>query len=320
MTLIRSFKKKAFGFKLETVYGTDPGGWGTTDYVRAAEMSFQIERDTEDRNLLEPYFGASESLVAARRARVTIKTEFAGSGAAGTPPAWGRLMRACGFAETVFAGSRVEYTPVTDAPESATGHWRADGTRFTSRGMRGTVSLMLEAFKLPYLKFDLTGFDTSALAEAMPAMSKAAWIAGEVMTDAITADLRVGGTYAAGSVTGGTVHPMRTLTLNVGNDIQHLKLTSAEAIHMGDRKVTGNVTLAMSAADEITWRSEINANTNRSIGMRWGSAAGRFCGFFAPNVQRVAPQEVDYQGRSLVQSDLIAIPLTGNDELRLWVA
>lgn len=56
-----------------------------------------------------------------RRARLKFDVELVGSGAASPPPAWGKFLRGCGFAETIVAGNRVEYTPVNDKiSESAT--------------------------------------------------------------------------------------------------------------------------------------------------------------------------------------------------------
>jgi hypothetical protein len=52
------------------------------------------------RNLVRPYLGASEQLLANTRVEVTFAVELAGSGTAGTAPRFGRVLQACGFALT----------------------------------------------------------------------------------------------------------------------------------------------------------------------------------------------------------------------------
>lgn len=90
--------------KLETTYGTDsvPTGAANAILVRNLEM-MPMDQDLAGRDLVRPYLGSSEQIPAAIRAMVNFEIEIAGSGTAGTAPAWGPLMRGCAFAESVLA-------------------------------------------------------------------------------------------------------------------------------------------------------------------------------------------------------------------------
>lgn len=304
---------------LESVYGDDPGGWAATDAMLISNATFKIDRDLVPRDLIRGYYGGSEHLTGTRRVEIDFEVELAGSGAAGSAPVWGRLLRACGLAETLFAADRAEYTPVSTGFESNTFRYFLDGVRYISRGVRGTVMFDMNISGRPLLKFRMKGFDTSANAEAIPATDFSTWQQPQVITDQNTGDLLFGATYAAGAFTGGTIYKSRGLEIDLGNSVNHLEFLGGEEIDIGDREITGKTAVVLSAAQEVTWRDEVNANALTSVGFTHGTAAGNRISVFAPSVQRVSPNHQDYQGRLLMQTDLRLLPVTGNDDMRLVV-
>jgi hypothetical protein len=64
-----------------------------------------LQSDVVDRELIRPYLGASEQLLANTRVEVTFQVEMAGSGTGGTAPAFGRVVQACGFSQTITAAA-----------------------------------------------------------------------------------------------------------------------------------------------------------------------------------------------------------------------
>jgi hypothetical protein len=58
-----------------------------------------------ERNPLRSDIGALPSIPGSRLGNITFRTEVKGSGTPGTAPAWGVLLRACGFGETVESGT-----------------------------------------------------------------------------------------------------------------------------------------------------------------------------------------------------------------------
>lgn len=298
----------------ETTYGTpvDPG-----EPLLVEDPDFMIDRDVVPRNLVRPYFGGAEHLIGTRRAVIKFKTELAGSGAAGTAPAWGKLLRGSGFAETLTAGNRAEYSPITDAMESLTFTFNRDGVRYVSRGARGTCKLDMTAYQRPMMEWEFWGFDTTAFEVSMTSPSLAAWKKPAVITDANSGDISLGGSYAAGVISGGTSLKSRGMQIDLGNKLSHIKLLGGEACEITDRDVSGKMQVELTAAEEVAWRTAINGEVLTSVGFQIGTTAGSRVGVFGAAVQRVNPQAEDYEGRVLIGADLRFLPTSGNDDLRI---
>ena len=94
--------------KIESVYGTDPTPTASANAVYMGNQQISPHKATlVKRNVTRPYLGNFQSAVAQIFQDISFEVEIAGSGTAGTAPAYGPLMRACGMSETINA------TPVT---------------------------------------------------------------------------------------------------------------------------------------------------------------------------------------------------------------
>lgn len=316
---VRYTRKTTILARLEAQYAVTPEGvpWVDTDALLIRNAKFRIARDTEARELVTPYLGGAEHMVAARRAEIEFEVEFAGSGTAGTAPAWGKLLRACGMSESVVAGNRVEYMPVSGGFESLQFAYVIDGVRYAARGARGTAKFVMSSYKIPVIQFKFQGFDAWADVGGVQPFSRAAWQRPLVLSDANAGDIRMGGTFAGGWSTGGTVLPSHGLEIDLANKISHIKLLGGESIDIVERDPSGKITVSLDDAQEVAWRSEINANGLTTLGFNFGSGEGHRVHVFAPSVQRVDPQATDYEGRVMMQAELRILPVSGNDELRI---
>lgn len=111
-------RKRSILWKVESVYGTDPVPTGAANAILCTQPDVvPIEGQTVPRDLLRSFFGNSEQLPSAVFSRVTFQVEMAGSGAAGTAPAWGPLVRSCGFAQTLLAAPHTGVAQAGDADE-----------------------------------------------------------------------------------------------------------------------------------------------------------------------------------------------------------
>ena len=103
MTLLT--RKSLILAKSESTYGTDISPAGTDAVlVRSLEVT-PIEADTVSRELIRPYLGGSEQLLANAHVSVTFAVELVGSGTAATAPRFSSLLKACGMAETITASA-----------------------------------------------------------------------------------------------------------------------------------------------------------------------------------------------------------------------
>lgn len=313
----RVIRKTVIQAQIEATYGTQVSIFAATDCILIKEASFNIDRDVVPRGLIRPWLGASKDLIGTRRMIAKFKVELAGAGTADGVPEWGTLLRMCGFTQTVFAASRVEYTPISDAMESATMRYFIDGVAYISRGARGTGKINLNAYGIPELEMEVWGFDTACGEITMPVANFSAWQEPMVITDANSADIKLGGTFSAGALTGGTAYTSKGLTVDLGGTLSHQKLLGAESIIVSDRTIMGNCTLAMDGATEVTWRNEINANTSSSMSFRIGATAGKKIAIFGANVQRTNPQASDNNGVHMITTDLKFIPTAAGNDIKI---
>jgi hypothetical protein len=98
-------RRTAILAKTEAQYATDalPDG---TDAILIRNLTVTpIEADVVSRDLIRPYLGNSDQLLAQARVSLSFEVEMAGSGTGATAPRFGSLLKACGMAETTTAAA-----------------------------------------------------------------------------------------------------------------------------------------------------------------------------------------------------------------------
>ena len=314
----RKIRNTAILAKIETTYGTDAVPAGATDALLVSNPSCDYTYNNVDRDNIRSYLGASEQLAGTRYVTLAFDCELSGSGAAGTAPAWGKLLRACAMAEVVTPTTRVEYNPITAAFESLTIYYFDDGVVHKALGCMGNVEVTMDEAGIPKLKFSFTGVDGGVAVQTNPTQTLTAWKTPLVITNGNTGSVKLGATYSAGALTGGTDYCSRGLTLNMGNDVKFTSMLGpCTGVDIYDRAATGSLQLDLDATAEVAAYGSVAANTLTSLGMVHGSAAGAKVLLFAPAVQRINPKHTDYEGRILIGFDLRLTPVSGNDELRI---
>lgn len=306
--------------QLEATYGVAPGTFAATDAIlMTGTPKIEPVRNGVKRDLLRGYFGGSEELVGARVFTVSFTVEMAGSGTPGVPAQWGKLLRGCSHAETITTGGndRVEYTPITNGQESMALRWDNDGVRYQLRGCRGTAKLNMMAYDRPTIDFTFTGFDVAAAVVTMGTANFAAWKRPLIIQDGNSSGFRLAPTYSAGALTGGTTLISRGITVDIGNQVEHMLLTGGESVDIVGRETTGSGVVELTAADEVIWYNDMNTNVLSNIGVTHGDTAGNRITYFATNAQRLNNKIEDYKGRSLTAFDLAMLPGTGNDDYRI---
>jgi hypothetical protein len=101
-------RKRTILAKIQPTPGQDsvPTGSANAILVRALDVQ-PLNAANVSRDLVRAYYGASDQLAASVSVACTAEVELAGSGSAGTTaPAWGVLLRACGFSETALAAAQ----------------------------------------------------------------------------------------------------------------------------------------------------------------------------------------------------------------------
>lgn len=314
----RYIRNTAILAKIEVTEGVDSVPTGAANALLVSDVTINpLNAQNVDRALIRPYFGGSEQLVGTAYVEASFTVELAGSGTAATAAPWGALVRACGFAEAV--STFVAYTPAApSAQASATIYYYDDGVLHKLLGCKGTFTIAAGVGERPVLQFSFTGLDGGPAATANPATTLTAWRRPLVVTDANTGDLTLGGSYAAGAVTGGTTYVSRGLSLDLGNAVAFTPLVGGEYVDITNREVTGAVQLDLTAAQEVTFLGSVKANTLQSMSLQHGTTAGGIVGIHMGATQLINPSKQEVNGRRLIGFDVRAVPVNGNDDLILY--
>ena len=164
-------RKRVILIEAESSYGTDPTP-SATDVVLVTDLSITPQSsDVVNRDVVRPYLGSSQQLLANTRVECTFSVEFAGSGAAGTAPRYGSALKACGLSETIASGTSVTYEPISANFSSITIHYNVDGVRHIVTGCRGNVALSAEVGSIPTLDFTFTGIYNAPTDTALPSVT-----------------------------------------------------------------------------------------------------------------------------------------------------
>jgi hypothetical protein len=298
--------------------GADAAPTGAANAILVTEMSITpLEAQNITRDIMTGGFGGKAELVGTANVKVSITVELAGSGTAGTPPAWGKLLLGCAMAEGILASpARVEYTPVSTGLKDLTIYYYDDGVLHKLLNAMGVWSLSAKVGERPTLKFEFTGVDGAMSAVANPTPDYSAWKPPVAMTKANVVDVTLGATYAAGALAGGVVYPSNGLEVASGNQVDFLANLSTEKVDINDRDVTGSVEYELTAAQEVARMATVKANTLESLGFTIGKTPGNSVLLFAPSVQHKNYKKVDVKGTRYAGYDLSFLPVANNDEFR----
>lgn len=320
MAFDRKFRNTVLLAKVETTKGTDAVPTESANaMLPVGEVTLTpIEADRVPRNVIRGYFGAPDALIGSTWMQVQFGVELQGSGAAGTAPAWGALLQACGFAETVTALSRVEYSPISTALKSVSIYLFADGLRYRLIGAVGTFDGVTTVGGIPVLNFTFMAPYTAPTAVSNPTPDLTDWQMPSLVNDANTADLVLGGSYSAGAISGGTTYVSGGVEFSLGNQLSRMELIGAKDVTITDRNVTGTIkTMDLTAAQEITVQGYVTAGTGQSIGITHGTAAGSKVMLFFAQARLLGMTPVNLEGVWTLDVPFEAPPSSGNDDMRI---
>ena len=227
-------RKRVILIEAEGSYGTDPT-IVAADAVLVRDLSITPQSsDVVSRELIRPYLGSSEQLLANTRVECTFAVELCGSGTAGTAPRYGDALKACGMSETVVANTRVTYAPVSSSFSSVTIHYNIDGVRHKVTGARGTVELSAEVGQIPVLNFTMQGIYVAPDDSALPTVSYGAQDEPLIFKNGNTSSFQLL-SYAGA---------LQSVTFDLGNELIYQELVGGtKQVLLVDRQASGSVTL-----------------------------------------------------------------------------
>ena len=303
-------RKRLIVCKIESTYGTDSAPTGSDALlVRNLDVT-PLNAETVSRDLIRPYYGNSEQLLARTSSALSFEVELAGSGTAGTAPKFDAVLQACALAPTLVATTSVTYNPVSAAIKSCTIWVNIDGVLHKFTGCRGTVSINGTLGQIPSLKFDLTSVyneptDATALTptytlQAYPLVFR------QVSTSAF-------------NFFSSTAFCLQAFEFNLSNETNYRDLIGGvKEVLITGRKPAGSVTIE---APTMAGKNFFNAATSSPTGnlsLLHGTTAGNKVTFTANQVDVTAPSYSDQDGIMMMSVPYIALPTSaGNNEFSL---
>lgn len=311
--MARKWNKLALLAKRESSYGTDPTPTGSENAMLAIDVRYaMLEATEESRNLALPYMGHQGVMLTGVHARLEFSIELAGAGTAGTVPAYGPLLRACGMSETIVEESSVPvavaYAPVSGSFDSVSLYYNRDGVNAVLLGARGNWTLELTPSRIPRFRFNFIGLDGTMSDTALPTVDLTDFVKPVAVSKANT-------TFSLHGYAG----PTESIQFDLGNDVQPRMLVNHESIEQVARASTGRVVMQAAALATKNWKAIAKAGTTDAMAMQHGTVAGNIVKLAGVAAQIGRPEEGETQGIVNNTLPVMYLPTTGNNELVLTV-
>lgn len=212
-------------------------------------------------------------------------------------------------------GAYARYLPVSESLESVTIYYNVSGVRHKLLGAKGSPMIDQTANNRPSLKFNFTGVyggvaDATELAPVYTAFQTPQSV-GSTNTKALIA-----GKQADGSANG--VQLMK-FDLDMANAVKHRQLIGAAGVILTDRQPKGNVSIEATSVAFNDWFGQVRSSTKNPLLIENGLSAGNTVAVFLPNAQLAEPKYSDSDGIVMFDASVRALPLVGNDEVRIVV-
>ena len=301
-------RKRVILIEAESSYGTDPNP-GATDVVLVRDLSITPQSsDVVSRDVVRPFLGAFQQLLANTSVEVTFSVELAGSGAAGTAPRYGAALKACGLSETVSSGTSVTYAPVSSSFSSVTIHYNTDGVRHKITGARGTFTINASVGEIPTIEFSFQGIYNAPDDSALPSVTY-----GDQATPLIFKNGNTSGFQLlshAGS--------LMSVSMDCGNELAYRELVGGtKEVLLVNRSSSGSVSLEAVALSSKDFFAAALAETTGNLQFLHGTAAGNKVQFTSSKVDIGDVNYGEQDGIQMLEIPYTLVPSTAGDEFSL---
>ena len=302
-------RKRVILIETESSYGTDPTP-AATDVVLVTDLSITPQSsDVVNRDVVRPYLGSSEQLLANTRVECTFSVELAGSGTAGTAPRYGSALKATGLSETVASGTSVTYAPVSSSFSSVTIHYNVDGVRHKVTGCRGSFTISAEVGSIPTIDFTFTGIYNAPTDTALPTVTY-----GNQATPLI---------FKNGNTTGfqllSYAGALQSLTMDLGVSTVYRELVGGtKEVIITDRASNGSVTIeAPTIAQKDYFTAALSDSSLGNLQFLHGTTAGNKVQLISSKVDIGDVNYGEMDGVAMLEIPYTLVPSAANNELSL---
>lgn len=309
--MAKSMKKMLLLAKVQTADGVDAAPTGAANAILCRAVAPEpISGEQVERALIRPYKGNSGKLFVGEHRKMTFEVELAGSGTAGTAPAWGPLLRAAGFAETITVGTDVTYDPVSEGEPLLTLYCYLDGTKYAMLDCKLNVSFELNAKAIPVMKFEAIGTYVPPAEVVMPTgVDYTKFIQPKTVGKTNTPTFTFHGLAACTSV----------FSIAWGNTLSWRELINCAGARSADRKPTGNITMELPKVTTKNWAEVVREGAIGAASLVHGTTPGNIVELALPQIQCGIYSLNDEDSVAMMAMPFDLQPLAGDDELQIIV-
>ncbi|MGS1128471.1 hypothetical protein ACVCL3_15860 [Rhodanobacter sp. UC4437_H4] len=293
------FRKKTLLAAKEVTYGVAAALDAATNAIQTSQLAISpLEGDALNLNLDKPNFGADLGTMVGKHVMVTFRVPVAGSGVAGTAPAWGVLLAGCGHTETLLADdagppvtvASAVYTPGDDS-DSLTMKFVQDKTLHQITGARGSVKLVTAKREYAWFEFSFMGLFNAPtnLGAALNAVYSS-W-KKPVPFRASTVDCTL-----FGQIVG-----LHNLNIDFGQKVEFYEHSEEESVQITDRQANFDATFEEADIPTHDYFADVNGEAAGALLYKHGTAAGNIVEINAANSQAQTIKRSDEQGVSALQ-------------------
>ena len=303
-------RKKVLLAKKETAYGTDPTATATNAIQVTNVEVTPIESDNVEPASFQGFIGNStrSTLVANKRVSISFDVELGGSGAAGTAPAFGPLLEACGMIETVVSATSVTYDPDPTPTDSVTICSYYDGSLHKITGARGTVTFSMTAGQFPLASFQFIG-----IFNAVSSGGSTTTIANQA------AALEINDTnVTTATFHGETSQRIESFDFALNNNLIYKETASNQEAIIVDRTPGGTAVIEAPSLGSVNYFTKVIGTTTASSSIAIGASAGNITTLTIPQTDITGVTYGDTNGVISLSMPYAARPTgAGNDEFSL---
>ena len=301
-------RKRVILIESESTYGTDPAmAASTVVLVRDLNITPQSS-DVVSRDVVRPFLGAFQQLLANTNVEVSFSVELAGSGAAGTAPRYGDALKACGFSETIASGTSVTYAPVSTSFSSVSIHYNTDGVRHIVTGCRGTFVINASVGEIPTIDFTFTGIYNAPTDTALPTVTYGNQATPLIFKNGNTTGFQLLSHSAA----------LSSISMDIGNELVYRELVGGtKETLLVNRNISGTVSIEAMALGTKDYFTAALAETTGNLTFLHGTAAGNKVQVSSTkaDIGDVAYAEED--GIQMLEIPYTLVPSAANDEVSI---
>ncbi len=206
-------------------------------------------------------------LVGARSTKMNFKAEYYGSGAVDTAPRLGDLIEACGFSETINAGTSVVYQQASANLKTDTLYNYLDGLLYKMFGSVGNMKISGKTGEPIVFEFEMMGLyqDDADQAIVVPDFGTNHSSPPQALSISFTLD----------SI---TTFLLREFNIDMGNAVIARESMGAETgfagFTLGKRNPTGNIIIEMESKATYDFLSKLESSTQVTATIQANGQAG----------------------------------------------